>query len=63
MSSLTEINSKNHGPYYPDDIKNIKDLDSEKSLVYGRPYQNNFIYHVTYKPHTVENLYVLVLMK
>ena len=54
MSCLRKIIIKNHGRYYPDDMKNIKDLDFDKFLVYVRPYQNNIIYRVAYKiPHSV----------
>ena len=40
---LVKCNIKNRAYYYPDDITNIKVLDSDKILVYERIYQNNFI--------------------
>ena len=52
MSSLRKINIKNRAYHCPDDITNIKVLDSDKKkkkknrdkiLVYKKIYQNNFI--------------------
>ena len=39
MDELKEVDMKNHGHYYPDDIINIKDRDLDKTLVYEKLYQ------------------------
>ena len=49
MSRLTEINIKNQGHYYPDDIINVKNLQLVEISVHERPYQNSFIYCVACK--------------
>lgn len=50
MSSLREINIKNHDCYYPDGMINNKDLDLDKILVFERPYVKcSFIYQVACK--------------
>lgn len=52
MDELKEIDMKNHGHYYPDDIINIKDRDLDKILVCEKLYQNHFIYSFARKiPH------------
>ena len=50
MSSLREINIKNHDCYYSDGMINNKDLDLDKILVFERPYvKHSFIYQVACK--------------
>ena len=54
MSSLREINNKNHGRYCTDSIINIKDLDLDSILVYERRYEKIFSFFVLHtKLHTV----------
>ena len=61
MSSIREINIKNHGCCYPDGIINVKDLDLDKISVFEKYI---FIYHVACKTsYGGKNLWVLVFMQ
>ena len=58
MSSLREINIKNHDCYYPDGMINNKDLDLDKILVFERPYvKYSFTYQVACKTLSGENTF------
>lgn len=49
MSSQREFSIKYLERCYTNDLRNIKDLDVDKILVYKKQGQNFFIYHVAHK--------------
>ena len=46
---LKEIDIKNRTCYYFDDIIKIEDFDINNILMYEKPFENIFVYNISYK--------------